>query len=66
MYHGVGGRTNCYETEDINKILTTVQLEFDHLDYDANHNIPEDPRVLNIKTESFQESSTLYKKINNI
>ena len=62
--NGVGGRTNCYETEAINKILTAVQLAFDHLDYDANHNIAEDPRVLNIKTESFQVSSTVYKKIN--
>jgi len=61
---GQDGKEDCFEESEINNFLSTVHLEFMRLDYDINHNIPQDPKVLTLKADTYQLTSYIFRKIN--
>ena len=54
---------NCYDDEKINSILSHSYLDMVYLDYSVNNLNKKEHKKLNIKSERFLVSSSIYKRI---
>ena len=54
---------NCYDNEKINSILSHSYLDMIYLDYSVNNLNKKNPKKINIKSERFLISSSIYKRI---
>jgi len=62
--NGNDGKEGCKSPDEVDNILNFIHLEYVRLDYDINHNIPENPTTLTRKADTFQISSTIFRTIN--
>jgi hypothetical protein len=62
--NGTNGKDNCHDEETINKSLNLVHMEYARIEYDINHNLVDDPKVITKKVDLYLLSSTIYTRIN--